>query len=124
MALVLVEALDRCPSCGGSLNQHAYSLIASQIISKATESRLETFLALIRCHRWQEIREFSEWRGNEVNAEFFGIKCPTSPISAVVLWSPASLDEPYQVIYQEVLPSEASEELDHLINNWTIFSDV
>ena len=50
---------------------------------------------------WDSLLSFQEWHGNLTSADVIGLKCVDGRCSLAVLWCPARLEEPNELIVQK-----------------------
>jgi hypothetical protein len=102
-ASVLRQTIKRCDRCNQGLSGHQFQMIASVPLEKEKLPLFEELLAAVKRHDWRAITSFQDWKGDQPNAEVYGLKCADGGLSMVIISAPFSLEEPYMLMHQELV---------------------
>jgi len=87
---------------------HDYRLVAATVLNADHLDSFRELLSAIKNHDWQKVMTFQTWEGNQPNAEVYGLRCPDSALSLVVISAPFALEEPYTLMHEETIDVAAT----------------
>ena len=120
-----LKQLKACPACGGQLEDHRFSLLASAPVKVNDDPQVLTLLKAIKNHDWSIVFFFQDWEGTYDNYELYGIRGENHPLVLVTVWDPVELFHSESVVDTDTLDELQSNELLRLAGiKWKPYSEI
>lgn len=110
-SMKLRAMLPTCQVCGESTEGHSFSQVASTVIGEGRQPVLTQFFSVVKHHRWSELGNFREWRGDSDNLVAYVIKGDHSNGIVVVIKDVFELYAQNEVVILEVLSATEMERI-------------
>jgi hypothetical protein len=92
---------------------HTYSRVASLIVAKGSQDRVQRFLESLKNHDWGTLRAFNEWSAQSDDLVAHVIRCPNGRGVLVAVLDPAELYANPHILAKRALDEK---EIQHLID--------
>jgi hypothetical protein len=122
-AQVLRVLLSHCPVCRGELSRHRFAEIASTTASESNRSRVTELIGHVRQHRWEELTDYKDFRGDQNALVVYAILGPHEQGAVILVRDPVELYENDEIYLQEQLNQNELSVFNSLVpkNHWREF---
>ena len=105
-AVKLRQLAPKCSVCGAELSNHRFAEIATTVASKDNLRRVRRLVEHVKEHRWSELTQYKDFRGDQNNVVVYAIRGPHSDGMVILIRDPFELFEPHEIYLQEQIRQE------------------